>query len=111
MKSSVVWTDQVEAYVRGKAPEPRRALWAGIKGLGQWDGEANPPHVRFLEDDLAGYIRLRVDRHRVVFREDFHQGRRRIICLFAGPRSTVYEALSELLLDELATPKATSKAG
>ena len=101
MNSKVIWSEQVESYVKSKAPEPRRELWRGIKGMADWEGTENPPQIRHLEDELIGYSRLRVGAHRLVFRETFAQGQRTIAFLFAGPRSTVYEAFAELFLDEL----------
>ena len=102
MQSKVVWSDQVEAYVKSHAPHPRRELWREIKALAAWDGRSDPPRIRHLEDRLTGYTRIRIDHHRVIFREAFEDGWRVIKCLFAGPRSTVYEAFAELTLDELA---------
>lgn len=103
MKARVRWSDQVEAYVSARAPDTRKALRSAIKGLAKWDGRADPPRIRFLEDDLVGYARLRVGAHRVVFREGFHERERQILCVFAGPRSTVYETFAEVMLDELST--------
>ena len=103
MKSKVVWSAQVQAYVGSKAPETRRALWQEIKNLAKWDGRENPPRIRQLEDELSGYARLRVKRDRVLFRESFERGERVIKCLYAGPRSTVYETFQEIFLDELAS--------
>lgn len=101
MKPKVRWSSQVEEYVRSQAPAPRRELWAGIKALADWTGQADDPRLVALEDDLTGYWRLRVGRHRVIFREAVQDGQRTLLCLFAGPRKTVYEALAELLLDDL----------
>jgi len=103
MKSKVLWSAQVEGYVRSKAPEPRGHLWRGLKRLADWDGKEDPPRIKFLEDDLIGYIRLRVGGHRIIFREAFSKGIRTLNCLYAGPRSTVYEAFQELFLDALAS--------
>jgi mRNA-degrading endonuclease RelE of RelBE toxin-antitoxin system len=103
MKFKVVWSAQVQAYVNSKAPEPRRALWQEIKHLAQWNGRENPPRIRQLEDDLTGYARLRVKGDRVLFRESFERGERVIKCLYAGPRSSVYETFQEIFLDELAS--------
>lgn len=101
MQSKVRWSDQVEAYVRSKAPEPRRELWREIKTLAGWDGKEHAPRIRHLEDQLTGYNRLRVNRHRIIFRESFKSGVRMVNCLYAGPRSSVYEAFAELFIDEL----------
>ena len=102
--AKVRWSDQVEAYVRSKAPVPRRELWQGIKALATWNGREQEPRIRHLEDELSAYSRLRVRGHRVIFREACDAGERQILCLFAGPRKTVYEAFEELLLDELTLP-------
>ncbi|MBI4325068.1 MAG: hypothetical protein HY674_07360 [Chloroflexi bacterium] len=101
MKSKVIWSEQVESYVKSKAPVPRRELWRAIRGLSDWDGKENAPKIRHLDDELIGYSRLRAGAHRVIFRETVAQGQRTIAFLFAGPRSTVYEAFAELFLDEL----------
>jgi mRNA-degrading endonuclease RelE of RelBE toxin-antitoxin system len=102
MKPKVRWSNQVAEYVRSQAPEPRRELWAGIKSLADWDGHEDAPRLVALEDEFSGYWRLRVARHRVIFREAVQEGQRTLLCLAAGPRKTVYEALAELLLDDLA---------
>ena len=103
MKYKVVWSPPLRKYANRKAPEPRRILWREIKNLAGWNGRENPPLIRHLEDHLAGYLRLRVARDRVIFREDFERGQRVIKCLHAGPRSTVYESFQEILLDDLTT--------
>ena len=103
MKSKVVWSAQVEKYVRSQAPEPRRAIWQEIKNLSNWDGRENPPAIRHLEDDLSGSSRLRIKGGRIIFRQDFENGQRVVKCLFAMERSTIYEVFRALLLDELAS--------
>lgn len=105
MKCKVTWSDQVERYVRSKAPEPRRALWQAIKSLADWTGKEDLPHIRRLEDELVGYLRLRAGKDRIIFRETFFEGERTVACLFADPRSTVYETFIELFIDELGTSK------
>ena len=101
MKARLRQSSQVARYLAARAPEVRKALRAGLKRLTAWNGRPGPPRIRFLEDDLTGYVRLRVGSHRVIFRETSVAGERQILCVFAGPRSTVYEAFAELVLDEL----------
>ena len=96
MKTSVVWSDQVARFVQAQAPEPRRQLRRAIRGLAHSRGNCQP-----LVDDLTGYSRLRVGSYRVVFREDFQEGRRVIKCLFAERRNVVYELFAQMLLDDL----------
>lgn len=103
MNSRVAWSAQVENYLKGKAPGPRSDLLRAIKALADWDGRENPPEIRHLEGDLSGYSRLRVSQHRVVFRETAIADERVIVCLFAGPRNSVYELFAELFLDEVSS--------
>lgn len=46
MKCKVAWTAQVEAYLKGKAPGPRRDLLRAIKELADWDGREDSPKIR-----------------------------------------------------------------
>ena len=101
MKTRIRVSGQVKAYLAARAPEGRQALKAALKSLADWNGRADPPRIRFLEDELTGYVRLRLGGHRVIFAEASVRGERQIQCVFAGPRSTAYEAFAELVLDEL----------
>lgn len=96
MKTSVVWSDQVEGFVKALAPEPRRTLRLAIRGLAEDRGDTKP-----LVDALQGYYRLRVGPYRVVYREEFEEGQRVLKCLFAQRRNVVYELFTALLLDDL----------
>ena len=64
---------------------------AAILGLAHGRGDTKP-----LEADLAGFYRLRIGTHRVVYR---HAKDGSIICFYAAPRSIVYEVLSFRLND------------
>jgi mRNA-degrading endonuclease RelE of RelBE toxin-antitoxin system len=91
---------RVEEFLRTLAPEPRRALWRGIKGLAKSKGD-----VRQLEGKLSRFWRLRVGRMRVVYELRIVRGERQAVCFFAGYRATVYSVLEQLLasgiVDEL----------
>ncbi len=86
MKTEVLVADAVWAYVRSLAPEPRQTLKRGIKALARDEGD-----IKRLEGKLTGWLRLRVTKHRVIFREDVEGGVRKINCVFAERRSVVYE--------------------
>ena len=73
-------------YQRMLAPEVRRAMKTAILALPH--GDTKP-----LSDELEGLHRLRVGRHRVIFR---HRAGR-IECFLAAPRSIVYEYLASHL--------------
>ena len=70
-------------------------MWRAIKRLPVGD-------IKRLEGKLAGWSRLRVTEHRVLFRETVEAGVRKINCVFAEKRSVVYAMFAELLADELA---------
>jgi mRNA-degrading endonuclease RelE of RelBE toxin-antitoxin system len=89
-------SQQVESFVKGLAPEPRRALRGGIKGLA--DGEGDLKH---LEADLEGWQRLRVNSCRVVFKEFWESGQRTVDCVYVNRRSVVYDLFKELLKNQL----------
>ncbi len=96
MKTRVHVSPQVIAFVKSLAPEPRRKLTQAIKALAGDRGEVKP-----LEGKLAGYSRLRVSGHRVLFREVFRSGARHIDCVFAEKRSIVYDLFIQLTAEEL----------
>ncbi len=64
------------------APAPRRRFKAAWKGRAKGEGD-----IRELTDELAGYSRLRVGSHRIVFKVAGNQ----IRCIYAAPRKSVYE--------------------
>jgi mRNA interferase RelE/StbE len=82
---------QVDAYLATLPPEIKHRLRLAMRALAKGRGD-----VRALEDELAGFHRLRVGRHRVVFcyRDD-----QWIDCIFAEERKLVYELFSALLRD------------
>ena len=83
-------TDQVRDYQRTLAPEVRRAMKTAIIALPS--GDTKP-----LSDELAGFHRLRVGQHRIIYRHRPGQ----IDCFLAAPRALVYEYLAAHLNDYL----------
>ena len=81
---------RVRAYQRALPPDTRRAAKAAILGLPRGD-------VRALTEDLDGLFRLRVGRHRFIWR--YHGGAIRVF--YAAPRKTVYEYLAAHLREVL----------
>lgn len=96
MTTRVEIRQQVHDFISALAPEPRRKLWAGIKGLA--DGEGT---VIQLEGKLAPFFRLRVGKIRVVFEEKSVSGERRLICFFADYRATIYKSLEQIIANDL----------
>lgn len=98
--AGVLLADQVVAFVRALAPEPRRRLRLALRDLARDAGD-----ILSLEGALSGYERLRVGPFRVVFRRAAAaRGRPRIHCVFAERRSLVYVLLEDLLTRGLVEP-------
>jgi mRNA-degrading endonuclease RelE of RelBE toxin-antitoxin system len=85
LPTKVIVSDRVQTYQRALAPEPRRRLKLAIAALAHGKGDLKP-----LTDKLAGFHRLRVGEHRVIYR--LNKGR--IECFYAARRETVYEYLA-----------------
>lgn len=96
MSARVLVGQRVKDFLDSLAPEPRRRLWRGIKGLAQEAGDCKQ-----LEGTLAGFWRLRVDRMRVVYVPTAAKGERRLVCFFADHRATVYQVFEQLLVSGL----------
>ena len=97
MKTRVELSAQVVRFVGRQAPEPRRALRAGLRGLEREQGD-----IKALQGPLENYFRLRVSGFRVVFAyEAGVKGQRVIRCIFADRRSAVYEIFEEMLRKHL----------
>ena len=92
MKTRVELDPQVAAFVRSLAPEPRRRLREGLRGL-----ESEAGDLQQLEADLAGYVRLRVSGYRVIVRFYAKAGARMARCVFAERWAVVHELFSEIL--------------
>jgi len=95
MKTKIRVEEQVEAFVKSLAPEPRKRLRLAIKGPAEGRGD-----IKSLEGNLAGYCRLRVSGYRVIFKERAERGTRIIDCIYAERRPLVYEIFTHLLTEE-----------
>lgn len=95
-KAEVLVAAQVRDFLASLAPDPRKKLRAGIRGL-----ESDLGDTKDLVDDLLGYKRLRVGPFRVIYMEAFRQGRPVRECVFAERRNVVYELFAQMVLDDL----------
>lgn len=91
----VVLQEEVLDYLRTLPPEPKQALRKAIRGLAEEQGDLLP-----LTNELDGFHRLRVGRYRVIFRYEYREGRRRIVCVYVAQRNWVYEVFQSRLLGE-----------
>ena len=90
-------SEQVVAFVKSQAPEPRRWLRAALRRLTSERGG-----IKSLEGPLAGFYRLRVRGYRVIFAYESSVKTNRIIkCVFAERRHVIYEVFAEMLKDRL----------
>ena len=74
---------RVVDFVRRLAPEQRRAIKRALRELAHERGD-----IRALDGDLAGYHRLRVGRHRIIFN---YAADGAIEAVFIEERSLVYD--------------------
>ncbi len=93
-------SDQVAAFVRSQAPEPRRKLRLALRKL-----EAERGDIRALEGPLRGYQRLRVGPYRVVFAVKADpRGPVHLRCIYAERRDVVYAVFSRMLQQSIVDP-------
>ena len=90
-------SEQVAAFVRSLAPDPRHKLRSALKALAKGKGDIKP-----LEGALASYSRLRVLSYRVIL---FFTSGNEIECVFAERRSIVYEVFAEALRKKLTSKR------
>jgi mRNA interferase RelE/StbE len=81
---------QVVDFIRSLPPEPRQALRRGLKTLEKEQGD-----IRALEGEFDGFYRLRVLRYRIIFFYHVRSERRTIRCVYAAPRSIIYEVFAQ----------------
>ena len=96
MNTRVIIKPRVRGFLQTLAPEPRRKLWRGLKGLAEDKGD-----LKQLEGNLHPFWRLRVDRMRVIYEPCSVAGERQLVCFFADHRSTIYAVLGQLLVSGL----------
>ena len=82
---------QVADFVARQAPDGRKALRRGLRGLQSEKGD-----IKALEERLSGFCRLRIGPYRVIFRYVAQAGGVAIRCEFAERRSIVYEAYEKI---------------
>jgi mRNA interferase RelE/StbE len=87
--------------VAAQAPESRKRLRVGIRGLGNDRGD-----ITAVVDELLGYRRLRVGDFRVIYREAFERGAPVRKCLFVERRNVVYEIFRKMVLDDIRRTRA-----
>ena len=99
-RRQVLLSDQVIAFVRAQAPEPRRRLRSALRGLEAGRGDLLP-----LEAGFEGYHRLRVGAFRIILRYGrTTAGATTACCVFAERRAMVYVLLDDLLRRGLVDP-------
>jgi mRNA interferase RelE/StbE len=84
---------QVIEYARRLAPGPRRAVKQALTDLREERGD-----LRALEANLAGYYRLRVGRHRIIFN---YAADGAIEAIFIEERHLVYEIFEAQFIKRL----------
>jgi mRNA-degrading endonuclease RelE of RelBE toxin-antitoxin system len=85
--------EQVKRFIESLAPESRRRVRLSLRGLETERGDRLA-----LRERLAGYHRLRVGGHRIVFR---YLPGRVIECVFAEERSLIYHLFEREFIERL----------
>jgi mRNA interferase RelE/StbE len=86
-------SSQVDAFLQTLPPASKHKVRLAIGGLASGKGA-----VISLEENLAGFHRLKVGRYRVIF---CYVEPMTIDCIFAEERKLVYEVFSALLRENL----------
>ena len=87
---------QVVDFIRSLPPEPRGVLRRSLKNLEREKGD-----IRALEGELEGFYRLRVLRYRIILFYQVSSEQRIIRCVYAAPRTIVYEVFAQHLRELL----------
>jgi mRNA-degrading endonuclease RelE of RelBE toxin-antitoxin system len=93
MKYRVQAREQVKAFIDTLAPDSRKKLKSGLRGLETEKGDCIA-----LREKLAGYHRLRIGGYRVLYR---YLPGKVIECVFAESRSLVYHLFEREVLKHL----------
>lgn len=99
MRRQVSLSAQVEGFLCRLPPEPRRELRRALRGL-----ESERGDLKALEEELAGFWRLRVGPYRVIF----HLEPKHVRCDFIERRSVVYEVFEQMVRERLAAKSKPS---
>jgi mRNA-degrading endonuclease RelE of RelBE toxin-antitoxin system len=93
MKYKVQVLGQVKAFIDTLAPESRKKIRLGLRGLETERGDCTP-----LKEKLGGYHRLRIGGYRILYR---YLPGKVIECVFAESRSLVYHLFEREVLSRL----------
>jgi mRNA-degrading endonuclease RelE of RelBE toxin-antitoxin system len=93
MKYKVVAREQVKACIETLAPESRKKIRSGLRGLGAEKGDRIA-----LKEKLSGFHRLRIGGYRVSYR---YLPGKVIECVFAESRDLVYHLFEREVLSRL----------
>jgi len=89
---TVKTSDEVRAFLRSLAPEPRRKVLAALDRV-----EAGAAKIEALEEPLENFYKIKAGQYRVICVVDGNT----LFALFADFRSTVYEVASAGLLESI----------
>ena len=93
MKFKVQVRDQVKEFIDTLAPDSRKKIGAGLRGL-----ETERGDCMALKEKLAGYHRLRIGGYRALYR---YLPGKVIECVFAENRSLIYHLFQRDVLKHL----------
>lgn len=86
----LIYSETCRKQIRSLPPQIMPVIKSSIEEIAE-----NPLIGKFLERELSGYISLRVNRYRVIYK--FNESDEVIEVHFVGRRRDVYELFGELL--------------
>ena len=92
MKTQVIIEQQPRKDIERQPPDARKQLRQALHALENQE----IPSTR-LEDDLEGFCKLKVNRHRLILQLDTGDSGPRYKAVFAERRKAVYELFSQIL--------------
>jgi mRNA-degrading endonuclease RelE of RelBE toxin-antitoxin system len=92
MKIEVIIEEQPREFIHRQPPETRKRFRAVIHAL-----ESSEVFPEPLEDELEGFYKLKVNRHRIILQSDTGDSGPRFKIVFVERRKVVYELFSQIL--------------
>ena len=92
MRIEVIIEEQPREFIQRQPPETRKQLRDALHAFE--NGKVFP---ELLEDELEGFYKLKVNRHRIILQSDAGDSGPRFKIVFAERRKVVYELFSQIL--------------
>lgn len=92
MRIEVIIENQPREFIQRQPPETRKQLRDALHAL-----ESGKLFPEPLEDELEGFYKLKVNRHRIILQSDAGDSGPRFKIVFAERRKVVYKLFSQIM--------------